>query len=45
MTTPQSGMTTGASPSASDSSNQGAPTAGSAEKMGNGTSPGGTMKK
>jgi hypothetical protein len=41
-----SGMTTGAStPSAVDSSNQGAPTAGSAEKTGNATSPGGTMKK
>jgi hypothetical protein len=37
--------TAGTMPSANDASNQGAPTAGSAEKMGNGASPGGTMKR
>jgi hypothetical protein len=45
MTTPSSRMTTGTAPSAGDASNQGAPAAGSAERMGNATSPGGTMKK
>jgi hypothetical protein len=40
--TPMNGVTTGTS---SNASKQGAPTAGSAEKMGTGTTPGGTMAK
>jgi hypothetical protein len=40
------GATTGSStPSAKDASSQGAGTAGSAEKKGDATTPGGTMKK
>jgi hypothetical protein len=39
------GATTGTSPSAKDSSTQGAGTAGAAEKKGDAAAPGGTMKK
>jgi hypothetical protein len=42
--TPKRG-TAGVAPAAKDASNQGAPTAGSAEKMGSAPSPGSTMKK
>ena len=40
-----SGTTGSSMPSAKDASSQGAPVAGSAEKKGDATSPGGTMKK